>query len=239
MLQQYVIEETGFKKIKKQTVLRSVISAAFVMVALVCFDIFGPAGNTFDSTTLLFVLPVTSIMIGFSIYRGLKRKKALTDSFVVTVTQDMVKRDQFNTPSVSIPLDEIKEIVRLRSGTLVITGKSKWERICVPAQVDRYDQLEASLNNIRPITAKKSFDIPQKYAVLISLAIIASLGYVYVGTNKIILGILGPIVLGAIVYSFYTFRKNKNIDSKSKRTSWWLLVVGASVAFVLYTKLFA
>jgi hypothetical protein len=60
---------------------------------------------------------------------------------------------------------------------------------------------------------------------------------VYTVTNKIIVGLSGSLLVGLMLWSFFEVRRSKNIDSKTKRGIWFVLLVVASVIAVMIMKL--
>jgi heme/copper-type cytochrome/quinol oxidase subunit 2 len=60
---------------------------------------------------------------------------------------------------------------------------------------------------------------------------------VYVSDNKILVGVSALIVSGMLISSFIKIRKNKNIDNKTKRSSYYSLLVLVSVLIVTIMKI--
>lgn len=204
---------------------------------MICFGIFGPEKDAMDLTTLLFILPFVVIASGSGIYNGLRRQKALCESFEIIITENVITRNQLNTPVVEIYFNEIKSIAKNGDNAIVITGKTPTERIYIPAQIDHYDELEETLSAIKPFTSKNIFDIPQRFIVPVMAVTMGAMVYVYLGTNKILVGISGMVLSAIMIYGFYVLQTNKSVDKKNKRSSWWVIVVAVSVIFVMYKKL--
>ncbi len=61
---------------------------------------------------------------------------------------------------------------------------------------------------------------------------------VYISKDKIVVGVSGTILLLVLGYSFYEVQISKNIDSKTKRSMWWLIPVTISIITIVYYKLF-
>ena len=60
---------------------------------------------------------------------------------------------------------------------------------------------------------------------------------VYISKDKIIVGVSGTILLLVLGYSFFEIQRSKNIDSKTKKGMWRLILVTVSFIGVMYYKL--
>jgi hypothetical protein len=60
---------------------------------------------------------------------------------------------------------------------------------------------------------------------------------VYVSDNKILVALSGLIVSSVLIRSFMQIRRNKNIDNKTKRSSYYKLLVLVSVVVVTIMKI--
>ena len=56
-------------------------------------------------------------------------------------------------------------------------------------------------------------------------------------TNRVIVGVSGAILVAILSWSFYDVQRSKNIDLKTKRRMWWILLVLASIIGVTMMKL--
>ena len=60
---------------------------------------------------------------------------------------------------------------------------------------------------------------------------------IYLCENKIISGICGTVLLIILAFSFIEIQKSKNIDNKTKKGSWWLVLVVVSIILTLIYKI--
>ncbi len=190
-----------------------------------------------DVNVLPFLIPFIAVAVGFGLYRGVNRQKTLFDSYTLTITNNLITREQFNTPTISIYFNDIKEIAKHKDGSFTIKGKDATDLIGVPPQIDNYSQLETTLQNIQPITAKDSVSFLQKYQSLTGLLTVGLMLCVYTVNNKIVVALTGTTLVALMIWSFIKIRSSKNIDSKTKRSVWWVLLVLASVIAVMISKL--
>jgi len=190
-----------------------------------------------DINVLPIIIPLLGGAVGFGIYRGLNRQKALFESYTLTITNNLVTREQINTPAISIYFNDIKEITKNKKGGFTIKGKEAVDLIWVPIQIDNHSQLEKTLQDILPLTVRDKVSLLQKYPALTALATLGLMFCVYTADNKIIVGLTGSILVTLLIWSFVKIRSSKNVDNKTKKSAWWVFLVLASVIGVMIMKL--
>lgn len=102
----------------------------------IIISILGSKEKETDVDVLPIVIPILGLYISFSIYRGLKRQKQLLESYALTLTGNAVMREQRYTPSVCLYVNEIKEIVKAKSGAITVRGRERTDVIYIPAEID-------------------------------------------------------------------------------------------------------
>ena len=194
--------------------------------------------NKADEVNVLpFVIPLMAGAVGFGLYKGINRQKVLFESYTLIISDNLVTRKQLNTPTISIYFNEIKEIARNTKGGFTIKGKTAADLIAIPAQIENYAALEAALGQIQPIVVKGNTPFLQKYQSLAGLLTIGLMLCVYTVSNKIIVGLTGTALVALMIWSLIKIQGNKNIDHKTKQSSWLILVVLVSVIGVMIFKL--
>ena len=68
----------------------------------------------------------------------------------------------------------------------IIKGKSAYDIIIVPAQIENYGEVELLLKQIKPFDEKITKPFFQKYPQIISLLVIGLMAVVYISKNKIL-----------------------------------------------------
>lgn len=236
-MQTFKIRQDGFKEIKKQMLIRTIP----IMLIAGTFGILISSINSKDKATdvnvMPFVIPLIAVSIGIGFYRGMNRQKALFDSYTLTITNNLITREQLNTPTISIYFNEIKEIVKNKNGSFIIKGRDATDLIGIPSQIDNYAQLETTLQNIQPIAVKDKISFLQKYQSLSGLLVLGLMFCVYTVNNKIVVALTGIALVALTIWSFIKIRANKNVDSKTKKSLWWIFIVLASVILVMIFKL--
>jgi hypothetical protein len=236
-LNQYKTKPGGFKEIQKQLLVRTLPVMIIAIGGAIAIGSINSKDKAGDINTLPIFIPLIVASVGFGLYRGLKRQKAIFESYTLTLNDNLITRDQLNTPGISIYFNQIKEIAKNKKGGLSIKGKNATDLIIVPAQIENYDRLESVLSQIKSIETKSNEPILEKYRVLFFLLIIGLMLCVYTVTNKIVVAITGTLLIGIMVWSFYEGRRSKNIDAKTKRGMLWIVLVLASVILVMVFKL--
>jgi hypothetical protein len=194
-------------------------------------------GKTTDINILPFIIPVMALALGAGLYRGVNRQRALFESYTLTLTNNLITREQLNTPAISIYFNDIKEIAKNSKGEFTVKGKDATDIIIVPVQIENHHHLENALALIRSITTKSKAPFLEKYRTLLSLLTMGLMLCVYAVTNKVLVTLSGTLFIGIMLWGLIEIQKNKNIDNKTKRNSWVVLIVIISVIAVMVMKL--
>ena len=235
-MQTFKIRQGGFKDVKKQMLIRTIPIMLVAATAGLLIGSINSKGKADDVDVLPIVIPLIVIALGFGLYRGINRQRSLFDSYTLTITNNLVTREQLNTPTISIYFNEIIEIIKYKNGSLLIKGKDSTDLISIPAQIDNYSQLELTLQKILPITNDRA-SILRKYQGVTALVAIGLMFCVYTVNNKIIVGLSASILVPLMLWGFVKVRNSKNVDNKTKKIFWWVLLVLVSIIAVTILKL--
>ena len=233
----FKIRQDGFKEIKKQSLIRTIPIMLIVVAAGIVIGPINSKDKAAEINVLPIFIPVVVAALGFGLYRGISRQKSIFESYTLTITNNLVTREQLNTPVISIYFNDIKEIVKNKNGSFTIKGLNSAGLIGIPAQIDDYSQLETALQQIQPVIIRDKVSLLQKYQSLTGWVTIGLMLCVYTVNNKIIVGLTGTALVALMSWSFMNIRSSKNIDNKTKRNLWWVLLVIASVIGVMVFKL--
>jgi hypothetical protein len=237
MTEHYKIKPDGFKEIRKQILAKSIPLGVVALIVGLGIPSFNSNNQTDQASVLPIVIPICLGALAFGLYKGVNRQKKLFQSYVLTITENEIIREQSNTPSINISHSDITSISKNANGSFKIKGKSAQDVIGVAAQIDNYEQLERSLSQIRILEIKSKSSFEQKLIFPLALATLGLMATVYLATNKIIVGLSGAIMVGLLSWSFIQIQRNKNIDIKTKRGSYWIILVLFSIIAVTITKL--
>lgn len=232
----FKIKENGFNEVKKEILKRVGISAIFILIVVILFSFRG--GGREDLIVFLFMIPTVGISIAIGFFISINRQKKIFESYTLTISDQEIIREQLNTPAISIPFANVKSIDKNSKGFSIRSTVSK-DIIKIPIQIDNKAQLEEILSDIQPVgdTVEKTF--VEKNTNLISIVSLIPIIALYISNNKLIVGTCGIFVLLLLGYSFYELQTNKNVDSKTKNTSWIILLVLISIAAKVYVVLAA
>lgn len=238
MMKQFRIKENGFNEIRKQILVRMiplvVISASF---GLVIVEYNSASSGRPDINVFPIVIPIILGAFSYGIYKAVKRQKLLYETYVVKFDDDCLIREQANTPTIKILYKDIKKITKPNLGGIVIVGNNSSNVIFVPAQIDDMPGFEDAL--LANCTTQISLSKPliQKLIIPLVLAILALMAVTYISTNKVLVSISGTILTAIMIVSFIKIQTNKNIDRKTRRSSYWVIVVMLSIIGVVISKL--
>jgi hypothetical protein len=226
-MEQFRNKPEGFKEVRKLILIRTIpITLIGMGTGLAVNGSAVQNGIAFFLT--LFILLLISLSIG--LYIGIKRQKELFESYILSIDEVSITREQKNTPMIKLLKEEIKEIIKVKNGNFEIKGTKAGDLITVYAQIENYENLERKLNQIKSITIKSSHFFNEKLRTP-AIAIFASLlmAIVYMASNKIIVGISGIVLTGSLIWSFFKTQRSKNIDIKTKQGSYLLIFVLFSI----------
>jgi hypothetical protein len=192
-----------------------------------------------DPLDYIVYLPIVVFIavLGFGMYRGLKRMKKLFGSYELSITDNLISREQLNTPTISIYINEVQEIVKRRRGGYFIKGEKASDLIIVPKQIEDPEQLEQVLEKIKPIASKGKGLTQLKLQAYLTLVSLGLLICVNVTENKVIVALAGTLFIAITIYNFIQTLKSKNVDYRTKRNRWVSLLAVLFVIFVMIMKL--
>ncbi|OQP48966.1 hypothetical protein A4H97_29210 [Niastella yeongjuensis] len=196
-------------------------------------------GNVYVDATY-YIFPVILILgtFSFSLWRGIKKQKVMAESYELTISDQLICREQLNTPDISILVTEVIEIAKHPKGGFTIKGSRNNGTIIIPVQIEHYEQLEATLQQIHPITIKSN-SLFKKLQFLLPFIVGGLMICVYAVNNKVIVGAAGSVLTGLMIWSLIKIQKDKNVDRKTKNRTWIVLLVLVSVIASIIIKLTA
>lgn len=230
----YKNKKDGFKEFQKKALMRSILVMGLALIfGLVISYRTNDIGQI---NTLPFVILIGIGAGGLGIFKGLNRQKQLFESYLLTVDDDFIQRDQLNTPTVKINKSDVKEIIAGQNGSLTIKGQNKTDLIVVTNQIDDFADLEKYLLEIKEFSRPTEKSTIEKLSLPFVFLTLALMAIVYISTNKYFVLVSGAILTMFLTWSFYEIQTSKNVDSKTKKNSWWTILVILSVIGITYSK---
>lgn len=236
-MEKFKTKQDGFKEIRKAIIIIGIQTSLLATFGGLVIFHFNTNGQHSSVSILPFFIPMVLGVIAFGLYIGIKRQKVIFDSYILTIDNSGITREQYNTPKITIPNEDISEIVKNLNGSFTIKDKSSLNVIGVPSQINDYEKLEKLLSDIRQISIKKSEPFLQKFRGLLSILTVGLMVAVYISTDKIIIGVSGAVLLTILGNSLFEIQRSKNIDNKTKKVMWWLILLIVTIGGVMYYKL--
>lgn len=236
-MEQFKIRKDGFREIRKAMLFKTAPIAIIALLVGLAIGYLNTDARQGEISVFPFVIPLLLGALGFGLYRGVNRQKEIFNSYILTLDNNCITREQHKTPTITISYTDISEIIKNSNGSFTIKGNSTENVIGVPSQIDDYEKLEKSLSEIGQILTIANESFIQKIRGLFSILTLGLMAAVYISKDKTIVGISGAVLLVVLGYSFFEVLRSKNIDGQTKRGIWWLILVAASIVGVMYFKL--
>ena len=233
---QFKVKPNGFKEVRNKVLLKLV--PLFLIAITIGFAIsyFNMKQKDGDLTSTFIALPILLIYGTISIFRSLKRRKQIFESFTLSIDNNSIWRDLKNTPSIHLFRTEIEEINILPNKSITIKSKQKENLIWIPSQLEDFEELKSILSEIKPL--KKDASLPKKITrgwilIFLSLGVLA---ITFISTIKWLVTLAGIALLSFSIWLIRETRKSNNIDYKTKRSMlWYVVLMVAVIAKVIYT----
>ena len=228
----------GFKEVRSGMIKRTIPIGILAVGAGVTISFFkSSSSGDFDWNLLLIMIPISLLAIGYGVKQGIDRQRQIFESYVLSINETNIERKAFNTPDIMIAKININAIIKNNDGSFLIKSDSSKDIIGIHAQIERKDELEKMLEDIHPVTNEAPKSLIEKYQMVLTILPMVLMVVTFLSTNKWMVGIAGTLVLITMGYSFFEIQRNKNIDEKTKKGSWWLLLVVFAVLGTMYSKI--
>ncbi len=217
---QFEIRKDSIKEVRKAILIKVIVLSLFLLG--------GISYSYFKNPNIYGLLIIITIMLFVTISgynKAVNQQIILYDSYVLTIDSESIKREQYDTPDIIIRTSDISRIIKNRNGSYCIKGNSRGNTIDVPSQIEDYEGLENVLSGIQQISKKKGI----QFEDLVIILTLSSFVAVYMARDKIIISVCAAIVFIVYGYSFFINQQNQNINSTTKKRSWWL-----GILFIIY-----
>jgi len=236
-MREFRIKENGFNEIRKEILLKTIPIFLLAMIGGLIIMEFLPSIQSSDVNVLPYVIPIMCIAITIGIRRALKTQKQAYEQYVIRIDEEGISREQGITPTINLEYSAVKKITKLKNGGLVIKGDSLMNVIIIPNQVAGIDEIEELVMNkcTVKVDSKKSFI--ERFMILFVIALIGIMAVLYISTNKVLVSASGVIMLVFMTWSFIVIQKNKNIDKKTRRGSYFMILALIYIIAMMIGKL--
>ena len=221
--------------------IRAQYKKSQLFIALLVLLINGIAVAYFFATgqqgiLLIKLIPVLmpTLIIGGVISSTIARNYKTMNSYALTIEGNHIRRIVGKFPPVELSFDEITEIHKNSNGTLTIKGNDSRLFIHVPATIKNKSALEQELSRIQPLTEITTNSNKKYLTLLMMVTSIVLMIVFYNSKNKWVFVPIGSILIGLMLVTTIITLRNPVVN-KSRVILY--LIVGAMMAFTLYTKL--
>lgn len=233
-MQTYKISKTSFAALRRRAMNRVIPVVIILITAAAIAEPFMSVNKAEHFAISPVLVTLLLVFSGIGVYRGIKKLNAFGESYTLTITENIVAREQTGAPPVSVYFNDISEILKHKNGSFTIKGKEPGEIIVIPAQIDNYPQLEARLQEIHPVVLGGNIPAVQKVQSIVTYLTVGLIFCVLIIDNKIVVGICGGILVIWFATRILLTILNKNLDAATKRGTWRLfLTIGAVILIVL------
>ena len=239
----YKIKNGGLEEIRKKLFIYSLIITLLVLSFVIALNYFSPKTEKSDIGSMYFIILIIVITIASSIgiLQGMKKTKLLFESFTLTILHNKIMLEQINTPTITILNTDIKEIYKTSIGSFTIIGNTRDQSIGIPAQIEKTDQLEKSLNQIKTISIQTKKNFYQKFLIPLLIIVSCLMGILYISTNKILVGISGILLTLILIWGLKVTKSSKKIDYNTKKYRFMLFflifaIIGRTVVVLFFSE---
>jgi len=176
-------------------------------------------------------------VVSFLMFRFFTRLRKMYESYELQISDNLIAREQLNTPTVSIFKKYVQEIVKRRKWGFTVRGAGAHDVIFIPKQIENYDELEAALDQIKPVSNKSQKSNLQLIQGILSLVGIGLMYCVILVNNKIIVGVAAVLFVAITVWNFIQTQKSKNVQYRAKRFKWLSLIFAIALIYIAVQKI--
>lgn len=236
-MQQYRNKPENFGNFRKQILAKTIplMAAALLTGLAISYYSEGSAEESMQSAFVYII--VVAIFFTYSIFRGVKRQKAIFYSYELTIGDNYLLRKQQGLADKKLSLDAIDSITEDNKGILYIRGTTKEDLICVFPYLEHYTEVKAKLLTIQPLSGLPQKSFSQKYAFAGIFVMLGLMGTTYISENKAVSVTAGCLLIAGLIWSFYKIRASTYFDNRIKRRAWFTLFLIFCVLITLYFKL--
>ena len=106
------------------------------------------------------------------------------------------------------------------------------------SEIENYKEVKSLLDRIMTVIPESSTGVWQRYVVFIILIPVVLMAEIYLSYNKILVGVCGFTLITLMLWGLFKIRTNNYFPRSVKQSSWWMVVVIASISAIVYYKIF-
>jgi heme O synthase-like polyprenyltransferase len=233
-MEQFKIKLEGIEKIKRKTLIMILVGTIIGIAVTILIGHMHP-GSKFKAVQII-LIPIIASCIHY--YRLSKRRKEMLASFLITISNTSIKREQKNTPVIEIAFNDINQIINKSDGSFIIKGRTSQDIIYVPYYMENYDTLQKALYRIMPVKGNIKQSILNKYGLLLIILLFVSSNIVFFLKDKILVTMAGITLTPISIWYIIMVQKSKNVDKRAKRLSFMAIPFIFIIIVIVLTRLF-
>src|SRR4051812_3613776 len=119
----YKFKPGAFKEIRKKVFLRTIPLLLIAVTLGLGMSFLRSDGAPDDFLTLKIAIPLVLLLAGFAVYRTISAQKAFLETYTLTIADNVITREQYNTATMAVHFFEIKDIVKKKNGLIIVGEK--------------------------------------------------------------------------------------------------------------------
>ena len=228
-MQEFKMPREAIRKIQNRTLFRMI--PLMLLTITVGLTISVVASD--DPEGMIAVLPTIGIALLFifpvALYISRKSTAKILASYTIRLSDNVITREQFGTPDLSLYFNEIRAIEKTKNG-LQVYGTETNSIIAISKYIDQFDEIAARLTAFMPLSEKPLtpllFRRQWPFAILVLLLMLGS----FAGPNRTVIVISSISFIGIMLWSVCKIQTDKNTPDQYRRMSWLVLLPVISVA---------
>lgn len=230
----FYLDQDQFNQFKRALLIRTIPLLLLPLTVVLIF-------NRPEKTTAILLILMFLAIIFFVMRNSIKKQKKAWETFELIIGEFNIERKQEGFPDILISKNEVTEAVEAKNGSVSLISKSNSNMIIIPFSVENKAALLETLSEFTTIRkVKNNNGLLLTYGAGI-MGIVLLFSFM-LSTNFYFTIVTGFILVAFNIWSFIEIQRNKNIDSKVKRSGYFtfiLLIVVAAKLVVAFNEFFS
>jgi FtsH-binding integral membrane protein len=213
--------------------LMALIAALMLSIRSVSFS---PGPQLVIALAFVTVAAFFTISIGFwSIFRSLRLRKELWQSFELTLTENGITRRASDHNDFTVPRSEVAGFDETAGRGFFIKTTDRHHYIYVPAALEGYDELKGRLAEWRPFPPARSHEPIWRSPFFVGASCLAAWSVLWYSRDREYVTLAAFVLLTFLLATFIGVLLSPRVSRTIKRTSWLYLAVAALALVRIYT----
>ena len=213
----YTLEPSGFVTVKRQIIVRTII------LGTIAGSISLYVVSMRSSLAVLAVTALVGATAGsFGVFQAIRKQRQGWLSWQLLLDEESVTRKQSSLTDMEIQSAEITAVSELSDGTITIHTSRSDRAISIPTSIQDREEIRAHLNGWKEI--RRLAD--RRWMNQVLIGIFAAVGFATVWMSETIIVVVptGLVLIAALLWGLVTMVSSTQIDSRTKRLSWLVLL---------------